>query len=123
MPRSADPNRLCAPQLPHRNRLTAKDSCQRTARSSRIVRTTSGGRGRDPVSRSPTRRRRQMASGGSGGSGVGEAIGSALALIIYVVFSLTFPILFLTLCGVSYVLAYVFHLPEFVLWAALASLA
>jgi hypothetical protein len=59
----------------------------------------------------------------SGGGGLGEALGSALALIIYVVFSLTFPILFLTLCGASYVLAYLFHLPEFVLWAALASLA
>jgi len=59
----------------------------------------------------------------TGNEGLGEAVGSALALIIHVVFSLTFPILAITLCGVSYLLAFVFHLPEFSLWAYLANLA
>lgn len=59
----------------------------------------------------------------NGGGGLGEAVGAALVLIIHVVFSLTFPILAITLCGVSYLLAFVFHLPEFSLWAYLATLA
>ncbi len=59
----------------------------------------------------------------TGNEGVGVALGSTLALIIHVVFSLTFPILFITLCGVSYLLAHIFNLPEFSLWAYVASLA
>lgn len=48
-----------------------------------------------------------------------EAFGEALADLLKVVFSLIFPLLFLALCGASYLLAFEFHLPEFGFWAVL----
>jgi hypothetical protein len=53
----------------------------------------------------------------------GEAVGELLADILKIVFSLTFPLLLITICGVSFVLVSVFHMPEFALWAYLAGLA
>lgn len=53
----------------------------------------------------------------------GEAVGELLAEILKIVFSLLFPLLLITLCGVSFILVSVFHLPEFGLWAYLAGLA
>jgi hypothetical protein len=50
---------------------------------------------------------------------LGEAFGALLQLV----FSLTFPLLLITLCGVSFVLASVFDAPEFSLWAGLATVA
>jgi hypothetical protein len=55
------------------------------------------------------------------GGGFGEAIGAFLALLIHLVVSLTFPLIAIVLCGLSYVLTYVFHLPQFFFWAFLAS--
>ncbi len=56
-----------------------------------------------------------MANGNSG-AGYGEA----LAALLQFVFSLTFPLIAITLCGISYLLAFVFHMPEFGFWAVLA---
>jgi hypothetical protein len=53
----------------------------------------------------------------------GEALGDVFADILKIVFSLLFPLLLITLCGVSFVLVSVFHMPEFGLWAFLAELA
>lgn len=47
---------------------------------------------------------------------VAEGLGALLQLV----FSLTFPLLLITLCGVSFVLAFAFGMPEFSLWAGLA---
>jgi hypothetical protein len=48
-----------------------------------------------------------------------EAFGEALVDLLKVVFSLIFPLLFLALCGASYLLAFEFRLPEFGFWAVL----
>jgi hypothetical protein len=48
--------------------------------------------------------------------GVAEALGSLLQII----FSLTFPLMFITLCGASFVLMMALHAPEFALWPGLA---
>jgi hypothetical protein len=53
----------------------------------------------------------------------GEALGEVLADILKIVFSLIFPLLLITICGVSFVLVSLFHMPEFGLWAYLAGLA
>jgi len=53
----------------------------------------------------------------------GESPGSILGALLKIVFSLTFPLLIITLCGLGYVLDSVFHLPQFMLWALLAYLA
>lgn len=50
----------------------------------------------------------------------GEALGEVLVDILKIVFSLIFPFLLITLCGVSFVLVSEFHMPEFGLWAHLA---
>jgi hypothetical protein len=49
-----------------------------------------------------------------------QAVGEAFGAILQLVFSLTFPLLIITVCGVSYILAFEFHMPEFALWAGLA---
>ncbi|HVB79263.1 MAG TPA: hypothetical protein VNE82_04850 [Candidatus Binataceae bacterium] len=59
----------------------------------------------------------------SGNDGSGEAIAGIFGAIIQLVFSLTFPLLAITLCGLSYLLAFAFHMPEFGLWAFWAHLA
>lgn len=53
----------------------------------------------------------------------GEAVGELLADVLKIVFSLIFPLLLITLCGVSFVLVSKFNMPEFGLWAYLAGLA
>jgi hypothetical protein len=50
----------------------------------------------------------------------GTALGETVAALLLFIFSLTFPIIILTLCGISYLLAFVFNAPEFGLWAVLA---
>jgi hypothetical protein len=52
-----------------------------------------------------------------------ESLGEAFASLLQLVFSLTFPILLITLCAISFVLAALFGMPEFGLWAYLAELA
>ena len=49
-----------------------------------------------------------------------QAVGEAFGAIVQLVFSLTFPLLIITVCGVSYILAFEFDMPEFALWAGLA---
>src|SRR5208282_5750057 len=53
----------------------------------------------------------------------GEELGKAGAALIQIVFSLLFPLIVITLCGVSYLLAVVLGVPQFGLWAHLALLA
>jgi hypothetical protein len=43
--------------------------------------------------------------------------------LFQVVFALTFPLMLITLCGLSFVLAVGFHLPQFGFWGGLASIA
>jgi hypothetical protein len=50
----------------------------------------------------------------------GEDFGQALALFIQIVFSPIFPLLAITLCGVSFLLTFVFGLPQFALMASLS---
>jgi hypothetical protein len=50
-------------------------------------------------------------------------MGRALAALVMLVFSPLFPIITVSVCAVSYVLAFVFHLPQFGLWVWLAQLA
>jgi hypothetical protein len=52
-----------------------------------------------------------------------ESFGEALAALLQIIFSLTFPILLITLCGVSFVLTAAFRTPEFGLWAGFAMAA
>lgn len=59
-----------------------------------------------------------MASGGSGENALAEFVGA----IIQLVFHLLFPLIVVTLCGVSFLLAFVLNMPEFGLWAGLAML-
>jgi len=59
----------------------------------------------------------------AGGSGGGDSLGEALAALLLLVFSLTFPLVLTTLCGVSYVLWSALHAPELALWAVLAAAA
>lgn len=56
-----------------------------------------------------------MANGGSRQGGFGEVVGTSLQFA----FSLTFPLLMISVCGVSFVLASAFHAPEFLFWALL----
>ena len=50
----------------------------------------------------------------------GEDFGQAFAALIQIIFSPLFPVIAITLCGASYVLTFVFHLPQFALFAFLA---
>lgn len=52
-----------------------------------------------------------------------ESVGELIASLLQVVFSLTFPLMLITLCGVSYVLTMTLHTTEFGLWMALAARA
>jgi hypothetical protein len=56
-------------------------------------------------------------------SNEGEAIGQATVGLLQIVFSAIFPLLMLTLCAVSFLLAHVFQLPQFGLWSDLAGWA
>lgn len=49
-----------------------------------------------------------------------EGVGEALAALLQIIFSLTFPLMLITLCGASFVLMATLHAPELGLWAALA---
>jgi hypothetical protein len=60
-----------------------------------------------------------MASGGSADNALAEFVGAILQLV----FHLSFPLIVVTLCGVSFVLAFALHAPEFGLWAGLAMVA
>ncbi len=60
-----------------------------------------------------------MANGGSGDRPVGE-FGAAL---VQLVFSLTFPLVLITLCCVSFLLSAALHAPELSLWSNLAGAA
>lgn len=53
----------------------------------------------------------------------GEDFGQALASLIQIVFSPLFPVILITLCAVSYALTFVFHLPQFALFAFFATSA
>lgn len=55
-------------------------------------------------------------------SSADEGGAQLLTALFLIVFSLTFPLMFITLCGVSFVLGVAFHAPQFALWAGLASL-
>jgi hypothetical protein len=56
--------------------------------------------------------------------GVGMArLPSFVVVILQLVFHLLFPFIIVTLCGVSYVLAFWFHDPEFGFWAGLGLVA
>lgn len=52
-----------------------------------------------------------------------EDFGAALAGFIQIVFSPLFPVMLITLCGLSWLLALPFHLPQFALFASLSVLA
>jgi hypothetical protein len=52
-----------------------------------------------------------------------ESLGEFLAELLKIVFSLTFPLMLLTLCGASFVLFGLFHMPELGLWFVLAAWA
>lgn len=56
-----------------------------------------------------------MANGATGGS----EFGGAFVALLQLIFSLTFPLLMITVCGASFLLTAVFHAPEFSLWARL----
>ncbi|MGD0867623.1 MAG: hypothetical protein ABSA49_18935 [Rhizomicrobium sp.] len=56
-------------------------------------------------------------------SNEGEALGQATVALIRLVFSPLFPIITVSVCGVSYLLTFGFHLPQFGLWAWLAGQA
>ena len=56
-----------------------------------------------------------MASG-SGENSLAEFVGA----LIQLVFHLLFPLIVVTLCGVSFLLAFMLHAPEFGFWAGLA---
>lgn len=49
-----------------------------------------------------------------------ESVGEAFASLLQIIFSLTFPLMLITLCGVFYVLTAALGTPEFALWAGLA---
>jgi hypothetical protein len=49
-----------------------------------------------------------------------EAMGEFLAALLEIIFSLTFPLTLITVCGVSFALTFAFHTPEFGLWAWLS---
>jgi hypothetical protein len=49
-----------------------------------------------------------------------ESVGEAIYELLKIIFSLTFPVMLITLCGVSFVLTAALHAPEFALWAGLA---
>ena len=49
-----------------------------------------------------------------------ESLGEALNSLLQIIFSLTFPLTIITLCGASFVLMAAFHAPEFALWPGLA---
>jgi hypothetical protein len=49
-----------------------------------------------------------------------ESFGEALAALLQIIFSLTFPLLLISLCGVSFLLALYLPTPEFGLWGVLA---
>ena len=50
----------------------------------------------------------------------GESLGEAVAALLQIIFSLTFPLMLITLCGVSFALTFTLGTPEFALWAGLA---
>lgn len=52
-----------------------------------------------------------------------ESVGEALGQLFQVIFSLTFPLFAITVCGVSYLVSIYLPAPEFGLWGALALLA
>jgi hypothetical protein len=49
-----------------------------------------------------------------------ESLGETVAALLQIIFSLTFPVTLITLCGVSFVLTFTLGRPEFALWAGLA---
>lgn len=49
-----------------------------------------------------------------------ESFGEAFAALLQIIFNLTFPLMLITLCGVSFVLTFAFG-AEFALWAFLAT--
>jgi hypothetical protein len=49
-----------------------------------------------------------------------ESVGEFLAELLKIVFSLTFPLMLITLCGASFVLVRLFDMPELGLWFVLA---
>jgi len=56
-------------------------------------------------------------------NGAGEDFGQAIAGLAQLVFSLTFPLVIVTLCAVSFVVAILFHAPDFSFWGFLAAVA
>ncbi len=56
-------------------------------------------------------------------SNQGEALGQTTVALFRIVFSLLFPAVVISLCGVSYLLTYGFNLPQFALWSELAGWA
>jgi hypothetical protein len=50
-----------------------------------------------------------------------EGVGEALAALLQIIFSLTFPLMIITLCGASFALMTALHAPEFALWPGLAT--
>ncbi|HTV29510.1 MAG TPA: hypothetical protein VMF32_17200 [Xanthobacteraceae bacterium] len=56
-------------------------------------------------------------------SGSGETFGRTLITLAQIVFSLLFPFLAISVCGLAYVLTFVLHIPQFALLAFLAHLA
>src|SRR5208282_5795725 len=50
----------------------------------------------------------------------GEDFGNVVVQLIQIVFSPLFPLMLITLCALSFVLAFAFHLPQFGLFAGLA---
>jgi hypothetical protein len=49
-----------------------------------------------------------------------DSIGEAFGSLLQIVFSLTFPLTIVTLCGASFVLTFGLHALEFALWAGIA---
>jgi hypothetical protein len=50
----------------------------------------------------------------------GEGGAQIIGALFLIVFSLTFPLMFITLCVVSFTLTFALHAPEFAIWAGLA---
>jgi hypothetical protein len=52
-----------------------------------------------------------------------EAFGELVVELLQIIFSLVFPILLISLCAASFILAFEFRLPEFGLWGAIGAWA
>jgi len=53
-------------------------------------------------------------------NGANDGMAQVVVTLFQVIFSALFPLIAISLCAVSYILAHGFHLPQFALWAALA---